>query len=53
MRDAARRIGATVDQVAQKNKGVVFPIARQHVEQVEELRATAMNIADDEGSHTV
>ncbi len=52
MRDATGRIGAAVDQVAKKNERIGFRIARQHVEQVEELRATAMYVAHDKSSHS-
>src|SRR6185369_4516717 len=52
VRNATGRIGATVDQVAQKNERVVFRISRQHVEEVEELRAAAMYVANDECFHS-
>ncbi len=51
--DASRRIGAAVDQVAEKDQRIVCRIARQHVEQVEELRAPAMYVTNDKRSHAV
>src|SRR5690348_18256641 len=44
---AARRVGAAIDQVTEKNQRVVCRISRQHVEQVEELSATTMYVTDD------
>ena len=47
------RISAAVDQVAKKNERVRLRISRQHVEQIEELRASTMDVANDESSHAV
>src|ERR1700754_414628 len=48
-----RRVGATMDQVAKKNQRVGSRISRQHIEQIEELRASAMYVANDKSFHTV
>src|SRR6185369_9815797 len=49
---ASRRIGATVDQVPEKDERVRIGIARQHIKQVEKLSAASVNIAYDKGFHS-
>src|SRR6185503_2677367 len=51
--DTARRIGAAIDQVAKKNERVCFRISRQHIEQVEELRAPSVDVTNNESFHSV
>src|ERR1043166_3155148 len=50
---AARRISAAIDQVAEKHQRICLRISRQHIEQVEELRATTMYVANDKSFHAV
>src|ERR1043165_7018508 len=50
---AARRISAASDQVAEKHQRICLRISRQHIEQVEELRATTMYVANDKSFHAV
>jgi hypothetical protein len=52
MLHASRRVGATVDQVTQEDESVRTGIARQHIEQVEELSAAAVNVAYYKGFHS-
>src|SRR5688500_15869095 len=51
--DTARRIRAAIDQIAEKNERVCFRISRQHIEQVEELRAPSVDVTNDESFHSV
>src|SRR5260370_41922881 len=44
-------IRTAVNQIAQKNKGIGVHVARQHIEQVSKLRATAVYITDHECFH--
>jgi hypothetical protein len=50
---ASGRVRAAVDQVAEKDERIVRRIARQHIEQVEELRAPAMYVTNDKRTHAV
>jgi len=49
--DTARHVRAAIDQVAEKDQLVSGLVAREHVEQVEQLRAAAVYVANDEGFH--
>ena len=51
VRDAAWRVGATIDQVAKKNQSVGVRVAWQHVEQAEELGAATVYVTHDECFH--
>src|SRR5690242_2099815 len=47
-----RRIGAAINQITEEDKCVRRWIARQHIYEVEELRATTVNVADDISLHS-
>src|SRR4030095_11780532 len=48
IRNTARSIRTAVDQVAKEDQQVNFFVTRNHFHEVPELRATAMNVTDDE-----
>jgi hypothetical protein len=50
--DAARHVGPAIDQVAEKDQRVRRFIAWEKIEQPAKLRATAMNVTNDECFHS-
>jgi hypothetical protein len=50
--DRAGHVFAPVNEVAQEDEGVASRVAREGGEQMSELRAASVNVADDEGAQT-
>jgi hypothetical protein len=52
MRDAARNVGSSIDQIAKKDQVVIRSIARKHVEQSAQLCTATVYVSNDESFHS-